>query len=111
VVGVASVSVAGVQVVKYVIPDRRLREAGVPRSSIVTGGLLALVGFFVIPVLGLFVGFIGGVYLAERRRLREHAAAWRATILAARVAGLAVVIELAGTLLAAVAWAGVATTT
>jgi uncharacterized protein len=111
VLAVATLCVAGVQVVKYVVPDRRLREAGVPRSSIVVGGLLALVGFFVIPVIGLFVGFIGGVYVAERRRLREHDAAWRATLLAARVAGLAVVIELVGTLIAALAWFGAASVT
>jgi uncharacterized protein len=61
VLAVATLCVAGVQVVKYVVPDRRLREAGVPRSSIVVGGLLALIGFFVIPVIGLFVGVVGGV--------------------------------------------------
>lgn len=111
VLAVATVAVAGVQVVKYVVPDRRLREAGVPRRSVVIGGLLALVGFFVIPVVGLVVGFIGGVYLAERLRLHSHDAAWRATLLAARVAGLSVLIELAGTLAAALAWLAVAVTT
>lgn len=111
VLGVATVCVAGVQVVKYVIPDRRLREAGVPRRSIVLGGLAGLVGFFVVPVVGLFIGFVGGVYLSERQRLRDHGAAWRATIFAARVAGLAVLIELAGTLAAALTWLGVAATT
>jgi uncharacterized protein YqgC (DUF456 family) len=111
VLGVATVCLGAVQVVKYVIPDRRLRAAGVPRRSIVVGGLLALVGFFVIPVVGLFVGFVGGVYLVERHRLGGHDAAWRATMLAARSAGLAVVIELAGALVAAVTWAAVALTT
>ena len=108
---VATVCLGAVQVVKYVIPDRRLRAAGVPRRSIVVGGLLALIGFFVIPVVGLFVGFVAGVYLVERHRLGEHDAAWRATMLAARSAGLAVVIELAGTLVAAVTWAAVAVAT
>jgi uncharacterized protein len=111
VLGVATVSVAVVQVVKYVVPERRLREAGVPRSSVVVGGLLGLAGFFLIPVVGLFVGFVGGVYVAERHRLREHPAAWRATWLAVRVAGLSVVIELGGTLVAALVWLGVAAST
>jgi uncharacterized protein len=101
---VASVAVAGVQVVKYVVPDRRLRAAGVPRRSIVVGGLLGLVGFFVIPVVGLVVGFIGGVYLSERQRLGGHEEAWRATLVAARAAGAAILIELAGTLVAALTW-------
>jgi uncharacterized protein len=111
VLAVASVSVAAVQVVKYVIPDRRLRAGGVPRRSIVLGGLLGLVGFFVVPVVGLVVGFLAGVYLSERQRLREHHAAWRSTILAAKAAGVSVLVELAGTLLAATAWLSVATTT
>jgi uncharacterized protein len=111
VLAVATVSVAVVQVVKYVIPDRQLRAGGVPRRSIVLGGLLGLVGFFVVPVIGLVIGFLAGVYLSERQRLREHDAAWRATILAAKAAGVSVLVELAGTLLAATAWLGVATTT
>jgi uncharacterized protein len=111
VLAVATVSVAAAQVVKYVIPDRQLRAGGVPRRSIVLGGLLALVGFFLVPVIGLFIGFVGGVYLSERRRLREHDAAWRATMLAARAAGVSVVIELAGALVAALSWFGVAVTT
>jgi uncharacterized protein len=111
VLGVATVSVAVVQVVKYVVPERRLREAGVPRRSVVVGGLAGLCGFFVVPVVGLFLGFVAGVYAAERHRLRDHAAARRATWLAVRVAGLSVVIELAGTLVAALGWLGVAATT
>lgn len=111
VLAVATVCVAGVQVVKYVVPDRRLRGAGVPRRSIVAGGLLALIGFFVVPVIGLFIGFVAGVYLAERRRLQDHDAAWATTMLAAREAGLAVVIELVGTLVAASTWLGVAVLT
>jgi uncharacterized protein YqgC (DUF456 family) len=111
VLAVATLSTVAAQIVKYVIPDRQLRAAGVPRRSIVLGGLLALVGFFVIPVVGLVIGFVGGVYLAERRRLRDHAAARRATMLAARAAGVALLVELAGALLAALSWFGVAVTT
>jgi uncharacterized protein len=107
----ATISVGVAQVVKYVIPDRRLRAGGVPRRSIVLGGLLGLVGFFVLPVIGLVVGFLAGVYLSERQRLREHDAAWRATILAAKAAGVSVLVELAGGLLAATVWLSVATTT
>ena len=44
------------------------------------GALLGIVGFFVIPVVGLVIGFVVGVYLAEWYRLRDVARAWRATI-------------------------------
>ena len=56
-------------VVKYLVPGQRMRDAGVPAGSIVLGAALGFVGFFVIPVVGLFIGFILGIYLAERIRL------------------------------------------
>ncbi len=111
VLAVATVSIATAQVVKYVIPDRRLRASGVPRRSIVLGGLLGLVGFFVVPVIGLVLGFLVGVYLSERQRLRTHDDAWRATIVAAKAAGVSLLVELAGALVAAMTWLSVATTT
>ena len=52
-------------VVKYVVPGRRLKQVGVPTSTLLLGGVLGVVGFFVIPVVGLLVGFVLGVYLAE----------------------------------------------
>jgi uncharacterized protein len=86
------------------VPGRRLRGAGVPRRSIVAGVVLAVVGFFVIPVVGLFIGFPLGVYVEERRRLGRHASAWRSTQEALRALGLSIVIELAATAFAACVW-------
>ena len=37
------------------------------------GGACGVVGFFVVPVVGLFLGFVLGVYVAERRRLGRRA--------------------------------------
>lgn len=91
-------------IVKYVVPGRRLSEGGVPRSTLVLGGLLGIVGFFVIPVVGLVVGFVAGVYLGELRRVGPHRA-WPSTRLALRAVGLSVLIELAAGLVAAVTWA------
>jgi uncharacterized protein len=104
VLGVATVAIGGAQVVKLVVPGRRLREAGVPRRSIVAGVVLAVVGFFLIPVVGLFVGFPLGVYLEERRRRGGHAAALDPTRDALRAMGLSILIELTATIVAAGAW-------
>ena len=104
VLAVATLAIGVAQVVKYLVPGRRLRDAGVPRRSIVAGMLLAVVGFFLIPVVGFFLGFPLGVYLEERRRLRGHASAWRSTQEALRAMGLSIVIELAATVLAAGTW-------
>ena len=104
VLAVASLLLVTSQVVKYLVPGRRLRSAGVPWGSLAAGGVLAVVGFFVIPVVGVVVGFVGGIYGAERLRLRTHAAAWPSTVQALRAVGLSVLIELAAGLLIATAW-------
>src|SRR3954468_16345922 len=104
VLGVATLVIGGAQVVKYLVPGRRLRNAGVPRRSIVAGVVLAGVGFFVIPVVGFFVGFPLGVYLEERRRLAGHDPAGRSTREALRAMGLSIVIERSATVLAAGVW-------
>ena len=96
-------------VVKYVVPGRQLKEAGIPASTQWTGVALAVPGFFVIPVVGAFVGFVVGVYLAERRRLGPGAGA--STWSALRAVGVSVLIELTAAILAACAWvAGVVVT-
>jgi uncharacterized protein YqgC (DUF456 family) len=101
---VATALFAVSQVVKYLVPGRRLRSAGVPWGSLAAGGVLGVVGFFVIPVVGMVLGFVGGVYGAERLRLRTHAAAWPSTVRALQAVGLSVLIELGAGLLIAVTW-------
>ena len=106
---VVSLVLAGA-VVKYVVPGRRLARAGVPSSTLLAGTALGVVGFFVVPVVGLFLGFLLGVYLTELGRV-GRAAAWPATRQALSAAGLSVLIELTAAILAAAAWvAGVVLT-
>ena len=97
-------------IVKYAVPGRQLKDAGIPASTQWTGVALAVPGFFVIPVVGLFVGFVAGVYLAERHRLGAGAA-WPSTRSALRAVGVSILIELAAAVLAASTWVvGVAAT-
>lgn len=100
----ATALVAVSQVVKYLVPSRRMRAAGVPTVSLAAGGLVGAVGFFVIPIVGAFLGFVLGVYLAERLRLGNHALAWSSTRHALKAAGLSILIELGAGLLVAGAW-------
>jgi uncharacterized protein YqgC (DUF456 family) len=100
----ATLVIGGAQVVKVLVPGRRLRDAGVHRRSILAGLALGAVGFFVIPVVGFFIGFPLGVYLAELRRRGRHESAWRSTVEALRAMGLSILIELASAVLAAGAW-------
>jgi uncharacterized protein len=92
------------QVGKYLLPGRRLRQAGVPARTLICGSLLGVVGFFAIPVVGVAVGFILGVYLAESARLGSPGAAWPSTRQALAAAGWAVLIELTTGLLVALTW-------
>ena len=106
---VAVLLVAGT-VVKYVVPNRRLKTTGIPSSTTWFGVAVGVVGFFVIPVIGLFIGFVLGVYLAEYRRV-GGAAAWPSTKEALRAVGVSILIELAAGALAALVWvAGVVAT-
>ncbi|HEX8863977.1 MAG TPA: DUF456 domain-containing protein [Actinomycetes bacterium] len=100
----ATLLVSVSQVVKYLVPSRRMRAAGVPTVSLAAGGLVGVVGFFVIPVVGAFLGFVLGIYLAERLRLGNHALAWSSTRHALKATGLSILIELAAGLLVASGW-------
>lgn len=91
-------------VAKYLLPGKQLRESGVPTTSIVAGAALGIVGFFLIPVVGLFVGFPVGVYLAELARLKDSGKAWPSTRRALGAVGFSILLELATGLLAVGVW-------
>ncbi|CDO29580.1 hypothetical protein A5722_00355 [Mycobacterium vulneris] len=102
--GVAAVFFVTAEVIKYVWPVRRMRAAEVGIWSLVAGGALGLIGFFVIPVIGLVIGFVAGVYLAELAVRRDYRRAWTSTVHALKGVALSVGVELTGALLATVAW-------
>lgn len=94
-------------VLKYLYPGRRLREAGVPGWLVLVAVLVAIVGLFVVPVVGAPIGFVLTVYLFERRR-HGRARAWPSTKSALRAVVQSAGIELAGGfLIAVVFFAGV----
>lgn len=97
---------------QYLLPGQRLRKAGITASTTVAGAVLAVVGFFVIPVVGGFLGFALGIYLAERIKLGTHSAALPSTKHALKAIGLSMGIELATGLAIASTWLiGVVTST
>jgi uncharacterized protein len=104
VLGIAAAIVVVGSIAKYLLPGRRMREAGVPTMSVVAGGALGIVGFFVIPVVGLFLGFPLGVFLAELARLHDSSRAWASSRKAIGAVGFSILLELATGLLAAGVW-------
>lgn len=100
---VVTVLLAVGTVVKYAVPGKRLKTVGIPASTQWAGAGLAIVGFFVVPVVGVFLGFVLGIYLAEHRRVGS-AQAWPSTKHALKAVGLSILIELLAGLLAAGTW-------
>lgn len=97
-------------VVKYAVPGRNLTRAGVPASTLWAGAALGVVGFFVVPVVGLVLGFVLGVHLAERRRVGGRDAG-ASTVAALRAVGLGLLIELVAAVAAVAVWATAVTLT
>ncbi|MFE1406503.1 DUF456 domain-containing protein [Streptomyces sp. NPDC058770] len=95
------------QALKPLLPPRRPHESGAPHRTLVLGGVGAIVGFFVVPVLGALVGYVGTVYGVERLRLGSRGAGWASVRSVMRATGWSVLVELFACLLVTGAWLGV----
>ena len=104
VLGVVTVVLGASLLVKYLWPARRMRAADVSGRTLAAGAVAGVIGFFVIPVVGLIVGFVAGVYLAELAHRRDNRRAWASTVHAVKGVALSMGVELAGGLLATAAW-------
>lgn len=89
---------------QYALPGRRMRAAGVRRTTLLLAVLLAVVGFFVIPVVGAAVGFVGGIFLVELGHSRDRYDAWASTRAALGAVFLSIGIELLAGLAIATTW-------
>ena len=77
------------------LTGKRLKQREIPNRSILTGAVVGVVGAFVIPVVGLFLGFVLGLYASEWYRLRDPKQAWDASVVAMKSVGLGMLIEFA----------------
>jgi hypothetical protein len=82
-----------------------MNREGVPGRTLLAGGLLGVVGFFVVPVIGLPLGFVLGIYAVQRLE-HQHPEAWRSTKAALCAVGLSILIEMAAVLLSGAVWLG-----
>ena len=103
VVGVMAAFFVAGTVAKYVLPGRRL-SGELPRSTLLSGGVGALAGFLLLPPLGLLLGGILGIYLAEARRVGPGAEARRSTVAALKAVGLGILAELVAGVLMVGTW-------
>lgn len=89
-----ALTIAG-SVLSTVLPARRAALSGAPRNSLWLAAVGAVVGFFVLPVVGLVVGGALGLLVAEQQRLGEWGPAWTSARGVLGAYGLGVLLELA----------------
>ncbi|WP_326700706.1 DUF456 domain-containing protein [Streptomyces sp. NBC_01754] len=94
------------QAVRSLLPARRPRKAAAPRGTLMIAGAAGIIGFFVVPVIGCALGYVGAVYGAERLRLGGHGAGRASVRSVMRSKGYSVLVELYSCLLPVGAWLG-----
>lgn len=102
--GVAAVAIAIAEVLQWILAGKHMRKAEVPVLTLAVGGIAGIIGFFVIPVLGLFLFFVGAIFLLEWARRKDVSAAWGATKAALQATLITIGVQLAGSLIATAAW-------
>ena len=73
---------------------RKATGAGAPWWALAAAMVGAVIGFFTIPVLGIVVGGVGGLWLAELVRLRHPKAAWDTTWEALQGYGVGTLVQM-----------------
>jgi uncharacterized protein YqgC (DUF456 family) len=92
-----------------VLTGRTLKKRQVPKRSIAVAMVCAVIGMFLIPVVGLFVGFAVGLLVSEYVRHRDVRAALASSLDALKATGIGILVEFTMVCLAASVWvAGVA---
>lgn len=102
--GLITVIAALGMVAAFTLPHRRVAAAGVPRSTVIAGLVGGIIGFFVIPVIGLPLGAIAAVMAKETARTSDTAAAWATTKNMIVGFGVGVLVELAAALAVVTIW-------
>lgn len=101
-VAVLLLSVAALAL-KILIPARTARDSA-SIAAVAVGAVAALVGFFVIPVVGMIVGFLVGVLVTELIRLRAPGPAWQATWATTKSIGITIAVELVAVIVMSALW-------
>ncbi|MFV0459879.1 MAG: DUF456 domain-containing protein [Actinomycetales bacterium] len=105
VLAIVLVLLGSMELIKYLVAGKRVTASGVPRRTLAIAGLAGVIGFFVIPLLGLPIGFVLTLTLLEYdRNERDWSATWASTKAALLAVGLVMLMDVAAALLAATAW-------
>ena len=83
---------------------RRASDAGAPWWVLAVGTIGMVIGFFTIPFLGVVIGGIAAIWLAELVRLRDAKLAWETTWAAVQGYGIGTGIQLAAGVAVVLIW-------
>jgi hypothetical protein len=89
----------------YVLTGRRLHAAEVPMWPIYVAIAAGIVGIFVIPFLGLPIGFLLGLYIAESLRQQDWRKGATSAVVAIKALGLGILIEFSLAMLSTITFA------
>jgi uncharacterized protein len=103
VISIAVLTLIG-EAASWVLPAHRGLAGGAPRSSLGIAAASGFVGFFVIPVVGLPVGAVIGLYAAEMNRTGDRRQAWTTTRSVITGYGIGVLVELVLSVLIVATW-------
>jgi uncharacterized protein len=87
-----------------VLTGRKLKQHQVPKRSIAVAMVAAVAGMFLIPVVGLFVGFAGGLLASEYVRRRDVHAALKSSVATLKATGIGILVEFGMVCLAGSMW-------
>lgn len=93
--GLATALVAVGTLAAAVLSSRRATAAGAPWWVLIPALAGMIIGFFVIPVFGIVLGGLAGIWLAELARVHEARTAWRTTWAVVQGYGVGTAIQLA----------------
>ena len=102
--GIGLVFVLAGMAASAVLTGRKLKEHSIPSRSVVVGLVLGVAGMFIIPVVGLFVGFAAGLLLSELLRTRALGTAVASSWAALKATGFGMIVEFGLACLAASTW-------
>lgn len=94
VLAVGSVLALAGMAASAVLTGTRLKRRQIPNRSLLFAAVGAVVGLFLIPVVGVVVGFLVGLVLSETARQRDLRTALGSSWVALKAAGLGIVVEL-----------------
>jgi uncharacterized protein len=86
------------------LTGRRLKKERIPKRSVMVAVLVGIVGMFVIPFFGLFLGFALGLFAAEYARGGDYQTASRSSWEALKALGMGMIVEFFMVALAGSVW-------